>query len=428
VKLVIQSGGALYYPFARQTSAHLIGDNVMEMHLQFGHGMMAHTRDLLAKWGGGTVILSPRDLTEEQLVRVAADVAKIGAEPLLDPQCYAKDADHQRLTQHSYWKAVHSYQSGAFTGGSGTAELLKELARLAKQMGVGSHLLPGLLAPVVNDDWFASQESIIEEAPTHFGGDPLYATVALSAEAMSHEEQVEAVVERVAGWAVEGVYLVAETPSPYLVDQPGWLTNLLLLASGMKLAGKRVIVGYCSHQMLCLAAANVDAIASGTWLNVRAFPPDKFYRADEDDISRRTTWYYCPASLSEYKIPFLDIALRNGVLDRMRPPKGFDAEYARPLFEGVQPTAINWGEQNAFRHYLTSLHSQAASANHGSFDASLDAHHALLDAAEGLARELQRNGVFAGDRDFLPIFDVNRSALITFEKSRGYRLRKTWPS
>ncbi|MDP9190131.1 MAG: protein kinase [Acidobacteriota bacterium] len=29
---------------------------------------------------------------------------------------------------------------------------------------------------------------------------------------------------------------------------------------------------------------------------------------------------------------------------------------------------------------------------------------------------------------FLPIFDVNRSALITFEKSRGYRLRKTWPS
>jgi hypothetical protein len=388
--------------------------------------MMGHTRDLLAKWGGGAVILSPRDLTEDQLVRVSVDVRKTDAEPLLDPQCYAKDADHHRLTQHAYWQAVHSYQTGAFTGGAGTAKLLSELALLAGRMGVTQHLLPGLLAPVVNDDWFVSQESIIEEAHSHFGTEPLYCTIALSAEAMSHEDQVEAVVDRAAAWPVEGAYVVVETPSPYLVDDPGWLTNLLLLCSGLKLAGKRVVVGYCSHQMLCLASAGVDAIASGTWLNVRAFPPDKFYRADEDEISRRTTWFYAPSALSEYKIPFLDMARRNGVLDRMRPPAGFDAEYARPLFEGAQPTSVNWGEQNAFRHYLTSLHTQVANARQNTFEATINAHRTLLNEAEKFATELQQNGVYAGDRAFLPIFDVNRSALITFAKSRGYRLGKNW--
>jgi hypothetical protein len=35
----------------------------MELYLQFGYGMMEHTRRLVDEWDGGTVILSPRDLT-----------------------------------------------------------------------------------------------------------------------------------------------------------------------------------------------------------------------------------------------------------------------------------------------------------------------------------------------------------------------------
>ena len=35
----------------------------MELHLQFGFGMMEHCRHLLTEWGSGTVVLSPRDLT-----------------------------------------------------------------------------------------------------------------------------------------------------------------------------------------------------------------------------------------------------------------------------------------------------------------------------------------------------------------------------
>ena len=46
----------------------------MRLYLQFGHGMMDHTVKLLADWGEGGVILSPRDLDQDQLERMAIRV------------------------------------------------------------------------------------------------------------------------------------------------------------------------------------------------------------------------------------------------------------------------------------------------------------------------------------------------------------------
>ena len=77
-------------------------------------------------------------------------------------------------------------------------------------------------------------------------------------------------------------------------------------------------------------------------------------------MSRRALWYYCPQALSEYKIQFLDIARRVGVLDMMRPDASLGSTYADQLFSGAMPTSIDWGEPRSFRHYLACLHAQAA--------------------------------------------------------------------
>ena len=398
----------------------------MKMYLQFGHGMMEHARVLLSSWSDSGVILSPRDLTESQMVRLAADIRERRAEPLLDPQCFARDADHPRLTEHRYWQVVKSQSTGAFTGGAGTAALLSELAQLGNSLGVSRHILPGCLAPTVGEDWFLMQESILDEASGHYGGAPLIMTIALGAEAMSSEEQIEAVVERCSGWDVSAIYLVAETPSPYLTDSPTWLANLLLLSSGIKLAGKEVIVGYSNHQMLCLGAANVDIVASGTWLNVRAFPPEKFYQTEDDSISRRATWYYCPQALSEYKIPFLDIAHRTGVLSQMRSPAAIGSHYADILFGGAVPTSVSWSETNAFRHYLTCLRSQVLAIKRGSFADTVSVINMSLDDAEALLRNLRRVGVMGQDRDFHEYVDVVRSAMVQFASAREARLSRAW--
>ena len=67
----------------------------MELFLQFGYGMMEHCRQLISAWGGGTAVLSSRDLNGDQLPRLASDITGISnGQVLLDPQFYVPHADH----------------------------------------------------------------------------------------------------------------------------------------------------------------------------------------------------------------------------------------------------------------------------------------------------------------------------------------------
>lgn len=396
----------------------------MKLYLQFGYGMMDHTLKLLSEWGTGGVILSPRDLNARQLQRMAESVLEMSCEPLLDPQCFAHDSDHERLLSHEYFKRYRENPTDSFQGGIGTAQLLGALSTFARGIGIRRHILPSPLASPVNDDWFSFQENIINEAPTHFGDEPLLATISISNESMLDENQVEAVIEQASSWNVQGFYIVAESDSAYLVENPIWVANVLILASGLKLLNKEVIVGYANHQLLPLAAANVDIIASGTWLNVRAFPIEKFYERDPDEKSRRAIWYYCPQGFSEYKIPFLDVARRLNILSEMRPEPSLGSEYANPLFSGAAPSSVNWSQTTAFRHYLTCLKSQVSIAQKQTYDETLASYRSQLNAAQLLLQRLRSRGVAGQDRDFSEIVEVNRSALILFDEARGERLRR----
>ena len=398
----------------------------MKMYLQVGWGMMGLCRDLLKLWKGAGAILSPRDLTHVQITRLGKSVSSLGGEALIDPQCYIHASDHDRLTNHEYWQEYASNSTFNMNGSLGWGGVLGKLAELASESSVKRHILPGLLAKPVSDDWFDIQSAIIEEAPAHFGGEPLIATIALSIDAVRDENQLEAVIERAEKWDVDGFYVVVESPSSYLVEDPVWLGNVLSLCSGLRLTGKSVLVGYCNHQMLCLASANVDVIASGTWKNVRSFGTERFNQRAPDDIARRTLWYYSPIGLSEFKIPFMDVAKTRGVLASMQAPTSLGSMFSKSLFSGAQPSSVDWREPDAFRHYLTCLRNQVLAARKPSFKSTVDFHRTVLDDAENLLLQLRSCGVFAGDRGFWKCLDTNRSALISLENTRGGRLKRNW--
>jgi hypothetical protein len=94
----------------------------MELYLQFGYGMMEHCRVLVERWGGGTVILSPRDLEDDQLSRMSTAIRALpGGSVLLDPQFYLPHADHERLCGHEYWP--DDYETGVFWQGPGLTRI-----------------------------------------------------------------------------------------------------------------------------------------------------------------------------------------------------------------------------------------------------------------------------------------------------------------
>ncbi|MEP0873899.1 hypothetical protein NDA01_29765 [Trichocoleus desertorum AS-A10] len=345
---------------------------------------------------------------------------------MLDPQFYLPYADHHRLREHDYWPKP--YQSADFWGGSELTELIKSLLELNSQLGCVDFILPGLYASNVNDDWLARQKALIEEAESINSNNlNLVATVALSEQVTRDQNQIHEILEAADNWSVNTVYLVCEHPrGEYLVSDPNWLANVLDLTAGLRLKNKKVIIGYCSQQMLIASCASATGVASGTWMNVRSFPPDKFRMQYEDEIKQRTIWYYCPQTLSEYKIPFLDIASRLGVLQDVAPKKEFGSNYADILFQGPQPSSVGFTEQAAFRHYLQCLRGQVTNARRTTFNDTVDAHEKALDTAETLLESLHNIGVRGQHRDFKEVVDTNRAALSVLRATRGPILRRYW--
>ncbi|NLN72539.1 MAG: hypothetical protein GX137_07150 [Thermoplasmatales archaeon] len=397
----------------------------MDLYFQFGHGMMDLCRNLIRAWESGTVILSPRDLNGEQILRFANDIKRINGRLLLDPQLYEPRANHHRLTQHDYWPV--DYDTNIFLGGLGLRNLLVGLRKLNDAAQTDAYIIPGLYCDRFDDDWLTFQQSIIDESSNVFNGKPQLATICLSGETLRNEEQIEMLLNCSESWDVEGYYVVPERPhGQYLVDDPLWLTNLLVLCSGLKLQKRQVIVGYCNHQMLCLASANVDALASGTWLNVRTFSTAKFIEAADDNKSRRAKWYYCPHALSEFKLAFLDMGHRAGIIETMRPDPAIGSNYADILFTGALPTSTNYSETESFRHYLQCLHTQCLNARGDSFRKTIDNHNLILTTAEGFLNQFHECGVRGQDRDFANYIDVNRSAIAGLVRSRGFVLDRQW--
>jgi hypothetical protein len=398
----------------------------MKLYLQYGYGMMEHCRHLISAWGGGTVILSPRDMNDRQLRTLSSEITGLdGGRVLLDPQFYLPHADHERLCSHDYWPS--DYDTGEFFRGTALRELLRKLLDLNGAVGAREIVLPGLLAAAVDAPWLEAEGAVLEVCRELSGDRPLLTTIALDSDTTRNHDQIVSLLEAAPRWRADGFYVVCEHPNgDYLVQDPIWLANVLDLVAGLQLLGTPVTLGYCNHQMLAASIVRTGAICSGTWMNVRSFPPDKFRSTYEEEIRQRATWYYCPQALSEYKIPFLDVAQRQKLLARMAPPLELDGGYVRHLFEGPQPTTAGFSEQLAFRHYLHALRGQVLALEHGSYDEARTAQDSMLDEAEALLGTLASAGVRGQRRDFGDIVDVNRAAVTLLDSMRGPILRRKW--
>jgi hypothetical protein len=398
----------------------------MELMLQFGWGMMEHCRLLVRHWGGGTVILSPRDLSAQQMGTLAADLSSVGGSVLLDPQLYVPDGAHPRLIAHAFWPRRPDY----WRDPNELSRVIDELLEANAACGTAQIICPSPFASIINDDSLQSVSGAIEELGRRgIGPDRILATLALSSDAIRNEDRAEMLSDAIEGWDVGGIYLIAEHPSgEYLVTDPMWVARTLDIVAGARLVGKTVVIGYCSHQMLVAASAGATAIASGSWLNVRKFSPTRFDPADEDEISRRATWYYAPHLLSEFKIPFLDIAWRLGQLPALQAPATIDGSFAAALFSGAQPTTVDFGESSAFRHYLHCLGQQVSTARQPTYQETTLEHERLLAAAETGLTALRRARIVSQDRGFLDAAAANSAALALLGATRGPILSREWTS
>lgn len=393
----------------------------MDLYLQLGHGMMSLSKDLITKWGSGTVILSPRDLTEKQTIKFAEEIIEKNGKTLFDPQYYNPHADHKKLTEWRHW--FDQYKTSLLGDDEYISNLFNEIKDINNCAQTSAYIIPGILCDNVDKHWLKPQQIFLDNASKYFTDKEKYATLALEESLITDEESIEKLIQVTSSWDVDGFYIVPE--GEYLTNEEYWLTNLTLLVAGLKLQNKKVIVGYANHQMLLLSCANADAIASGTFLNIRHFSKDKFDETDEDSQSRRATWYYCPQAMSEYRKRTLDTAFQKRHINLLK-PFGKITEYSSILFNGITASSTEYKDTLSFKHYLDTLKKQCLIAKKDTFENTIIFHEEIADNAHKFIKELKDLGIRENARSFINIYDSYKGTLSILKKERGPLLKRNW--
>lgn len=402
----------------------------MELFLQFGYGMKALTINLSKKWNGASVILSPRDMSPDQLNSWSNEFEKAAVKCYFDPQCYCpKSSDVKRLTQYNYWDS--HLNTNLETGDTFIGQKIKTIKEYNDIAKTVSYILPCILNNYDNkwvERFVFQSKRIIESAHKHMTDKPILATLVFPKDLLVQNEAViEPILHAILDFQVDGYYIIAEAiDKKYLIDNPMWLSNVLHICAVLKMSEKKVIYGYGNHQLLPLALTKIDAMASGTWQNVRSFT-NRFI--DVDEQRRKSTWVYYPEALSEYKLAFLDWAYNIGYLASMQSKdKSFLDDSIHKIFGSVKPSNTGFTETDAFRHYLCCLKHQVYLLDRPSFEDAFASYEMLLNTAENEIERLETSGIYAQARSFKNFIDVNRAAITRFKSLHGFQLKMSWNS
>lgn len=395
----------------------------MDLYLQMGHGMMGIAKDLISSWGSGTIILSPRDLNEEQTINFSKEIHKRNGKLLFDPQYYNPYADHKKLIEWRHW--FDQYETALLSENSYISNLFEQIKSINDNIKSEAYIIPGILCSNIDKFWLNPQQIFLDNANKYFIDKEKFATLALEESLITDEESIEKLIQTTSTWNVDGYYIVPN--GVYLTNEDFWLSNLALLVAGLKLQNRKVIVGYSNHQMLLLSCVNADAIASGTFLNVRHFSTEKFDEATEDSQSRRTTWYYCPQAMSEYRKRALDIAFnkKDGSINLLK-PFGEITDYTKLLFQGIMPSSTEFKDTLSFKHYLDILKKQCLISKKDSFENTIIFQEELADNAYKFIKQLKEIGIRENMRNFLNIYDSYKTTLSIIKKERGPLLKRKW--
>lgn len=395
----------------------------MELYLQLGHGMQAIAQELINLWGKGTVIISPVNLPQNRLLNFTRKIQSAGGDVLFDPQLFYPKEGHTRLQAYDYWPKHDS----SISDDSGNTEVNHELLKINLQINTSKIILPGV---EMREDQFCYGLSIMKNATEFFSKNtdkPLLGTLCLYPETIRNSIAMEYLAEQLKLISIDGFYIIPHPANnEYIVSDPSWMIGLLKLLTCLKLAKKTVIVGYSNHQGLIYSLANVDGLASGSYMNTRSFVPSKFKSPKDDDIKHKSTWYYLPTAFSEYKAALLDVAMQRGYLNAFYLQEAFKSPYSDMLFSGTLPSSTNYNESNSFKHYLHCLKMQCDMLSLSSYRDSYDTYEFMLNTAENQIKEFKKKGMSGQNRDFAPAIEVNRIAMCANNEDYGLKLRFDW--
>ena len=400
----------------------------MEFGLQMGHGMQGLAGEFLGdQKSANQIILSPRNFGNtramsgpDRMIAYAKGPIRVASGGvLLDPQLFSGGNATVSLREFPHWKVC----SGSLW--DNPSAVLEEVANLNDACLTSMFIIPSDTIETVNREYLDKMSKYAASAREFSGGRKTLMTLSFGQDVLRGDSSIDMLLNALEDWDVDGFYIVSEHPrNEYLVDQPLWLYNYLVLIAGIKRIGKIAYVGYGSHQLLLLALAGCDCLFSGNYLNVRRFEKSTF-EDKEEGISQRACWYYAPQALSEFKVTTLDLAMSLHALDVLKTPFG-DDKYAGVLFRGALPSNTAYNERASFLHYLICLNQQCKVLSKSSYDETYFALLSYFNTAQSIIDGLQEIGINDRARNFANALPAASQAIAAFNANWGFQMSQEW--
>jgi hypothetical protein len=282
----------------------------MSAYFQMGHGMQNLVGEAgLTNYYG--IILSPINRTPSELTSDLESYRNNRSfDIVFDPQLYVPTTERGSLRRHPYFP--QDLDTADPTRDSWWQQLSANIAAYAKRLGVDAVASPVSFPKVWNDEFYArtkfSASVLIDELSGY--NVRVLQTVMLNYAEIGQVGAPERIASIVSGSGAAGYYVIVystESPRRELSDGTS-LAGVMRVISLLEGTGKRVIVGFCSAEMILYKAAGASHCATGKFFNLRRLTPTRF--EDEKKGGKQFEYWFETSLFAFLREPDL-IRLRN---------------------------------------------------------------------------------------------------------------------
>jgi len=357
----------------------------MTAYQQMGH----HSTNLVfdAELSGyDGAILSPVNEDERQvrdlLARVRSELPAL--ETVFDPQLYFPNSNRGQLRTWSHFPA--DVDTADMTSSAWWTTVVESLCAVVRSLQPHAVCSPAVVPRVFSsNEPFVRMVEVGNQLRAALEDVPVLQTVLVGMDDMTVAHRAEVIASIVSRSRNDRVFLVVCSdvdPRRELADVEG-LKGIMRLIKFLEEGGQKVLVGFCSSEMVLWKAAGATACATGKFFNLRRFTRSRF---EEPAGGGGQLPYWFEERLFAH--------LRESDVVRVERAGGFsDATNRNPFTAQIreQMTASQAWVSTGWRQYLWWFADFESRANLASVRAG-------LRAADGVWREFEDNDVLMEER------------------------------
>ncbi len=252
----------------------------MASYMQMGHNTENLVGEENLDFSG--IILSPLNRCPDELKGDVAKYRKSGKyDIILDSQMYYPRTERGKLKEHSYFPddlETADLSSSAWWGG-----VCNNLVDYCGDIGIDAVTSPVLIPNRFTDEYYSHTLEVGDSLQRKLSssGVRVIQSVIIDLNYLTKKEDVLRIASVLTNSNSDEYYIIFSidlAPRNELCDSTQILGALRLIAT-LKSAGKKVLIAFCSSDMVMFKAAGADGCGTGKFFNLRRFTKSRYEEA-----------------------------------------------------------------------------------------------------------------------------------------------------